>query len=457
MPASCARRGSPRPGSTIRSDAAELAPQRGDVGRRKLAGVVPTDEDGRATVHGAPAFEQRTSGGAGVIAVRGAGHDAVRQIAAEDLAHEFFAAAVAARHHDRDLDDGTEVEVVGAEEAPEPAWMPRHEIGHRPQGSECLGLVPRLAREHLQPQQGLDGQGASRRHGVVEEIPWPHDQSFVVTAGIVETLDRVVPEESQDVVGKPSGVVEPVALERRFVEADERGRHHRVILEVRLELGLPVLPGSEEPPAAVTHPGQDEIGVGRRGRHVVIAPQRGSGLGERAGDQAVPRGQHLVVAGGWHPFLAERIELLARLPGLLGRRLAGEPEEALATLAVPPRAIFVSVFWTMLRAKSLPVRFQKRSTNSQIIGWGNFGAPPRPPSASSNWPEIAWKALNRMSSLRSCTAPRSWPPRFSSAVNFSDDARTSAGRVLQASAMACRSWGNDGSPCRGVGGKYVPP
>jgi hypothetical protein len=53
-------------------------------------------------------------------------------------------------------------------------------------------------------------------------------------------------------------------------------------------------------------------------------------------------------------------------------------------------------------------------------------------------------------------AARSEPERMCSA-RFALDTRTSSLRVSHASATAISTCVNAGSPCRGSGGKYVPP
>ena len=77
---------------------------------------------------------------------------------------------------------------------------------------------------------------------------------------------------------------------------------------------------------------------------------------------------------------------------------------------MPPRAMRVSVWRSISSARASPVRFQTRRRNSQVIGWGNLGAWPRPPSRSSNSPD---EALDRRRPVRpsvSSAAPSAAQP-----------------------------------------------
>ena len=106
----------------------------------------------------------------------------------------------------------------------------------------------------------------------------------------------------------------------------------------------------------------------------------------------------------------------------------------------------ISVVWTMRWAYGFFDRFQKRSTNSQIIGCGNFGAPPSPPHSSSNCADTPWNAVNSSSSVSSCAEPRSRSVCPSDSVSWRADCSTSPRRERQASAMAASSFGKPGSP-----------
>ena len=117
----------------------------------------------------------------------------------------------------------------------------------------------------------------------------------------------------------------------------------------------------------------------------------------------------------------------------------------------------LSVVCAIWRARALPERRAKRRTNSQSIGWGNFGAPPRPPSRSSNWADTAWNAPKRIASVRSVVEPRRRSLWASASRIWREDSSTSPRRPVHASAIAWSRRGNAGSPWRSVGGKYVPP
>ena len=89
---------------------------------------------------------------------------------------------------------------------------------------------------------------------------------------------------------------------------------------------------------------------------------------------------------------------------------------------------------------------------------GNFGAPPQPPHCGSK-PRAQFRCASASSAVRRAapaTAARRAPERMCSASS-SAERSTSSRRSRQASETARSTCWNDGSPCRGSGGKYVPP
>ena len=100
-------------------------------------------------------------------------------------------------------------------------------------------------------------------------------------------------------VGDLPGRQQPAALKGRLVERDQGLDQEGVVLQVAVELRLAVLPGAHQAKRAVRGPldhlSEDEVGAGRRGGKVILAPQRRPRLGERPGHQRVPGGEALVI------------------------------------------------------------------------------------------------------------------------------------------------------------------
>ena len=143
-------------------------------------------------------------------------------MAFEALTHRSAARAV----DQGDFHHGPQVEIQRAQEPPETRGMARQQIRHRSQGRQRLRLVPGLAGEHAQAQQRLDGDRAPARNGVVEEVAWPHDQTLVVAAGIVEAWQRFVPKQRQHAVDEATILrrVEDELARRLLRRAELEGR-----------------------------------------------------------------------------------------------------------------------------------------------------------------------------------------------------------------------------------------
>ena len=117
---------------------------------------------------------------------------------------------------------------------------------------------------------------------------------------------------------------------------------------------------------------------------------------------------------------------------------------------MPPSAIPSSVF---VAGSSSP----RRSRNSIADACGNFGARPQPPQRSSK-PE----RRPRTASLRSASVSGSRDASMradarTESVSASACRTTSPRRSRYASDTERSTWRKLGNPCRGSGGKYVPP
>ena len=101
-------------------------------------------------------------------------------------------------------------------------------------------------------------------------------------------------------------------------------------------------------------------------------------------------------------------------------------------------------------------RTAHRSANSSVIGCGNLGAPPKPPRSPSNACCRRENAARVISSVSGSLEALSSPTRAMCSAIFAPCVTTSSRRSVHASAIPPSTCGNDGSPCCGTGGKYVP-
>ena len=109
-----------------------------------------------------------------------------------------------------------------------------------------------------------------------------------------------------------------------------------------------------------------------------------------------------------------------------------------------------------LAAQDPPRAATVHNNNNEADG-GNFGAPPKPPSAASN------EARRLRTASSSGSRPSASGDGRSDVVDASRSAiRAPAASISprlsrHASATASSTAGHAGMPCRGPGGKYVPP
>ena len=100
----------------------------------------------------------------------------------------------------------------------------------------------------------------------------------------------------------------------------------------------------------------------------------------------------------------------------------------------------------------------RRSRNSSTGAGGNFGARPQPPQLRVEARARA-RAARRRAARRSAARPTAAGARSSGCArsSFAPERSTSSRWSRHASATASSTCLNDGRPCRGSGGKYVPP
>ena len=95
--------------------------------------------------------------------------------------------------------------------------------------------------------------------------------------------------------------------------------------------------------------------------------------------------------------------------------------------------------------------------NSSAEAGGNLGAPPKPPKFGSNWAARFCSASSITPADGASSGARTFAGALSPSTVRGADSRISSRRVLHASATPSSTWRKLGIPCRGSGGKYVPP
>src|SRR5262249_54267374 len=163
--------------------------------------------------------------------------------------------------YERNLGGRAEMKVERGEIATEAARISPHEVRHRPEHLERERLESLLTVVQTKTEQPVRGRGGSGRHGVVVQVPRPHDQRVLIDARVEEDLSLAVPEQFERPIRKTARLIEPAPVERRLVQHHESDADERVVLEIRLDLRLPVLPGPEEPSPGIDHLSLQELGI----------------------------------------------------------------------------------------------------------------------------------------------------------------------------------------------------
>src|SRR5213594_658154 len=115
-------------------------------------------------------------------------------------------------------------------------------IADYPDCRHAGALVLLLTGEERESLEHVGRGRVPRRYRVVEELLRPDHQGLAVRAGLEESAALAVPEQPEQLVGKPSGLLEPPELERRLVQRQARFGHQRVIVRVARSSGLAVPP-----------------------------------------------------------------------------------------------------------------------------------------------------------------------------------------------------------------------
>ena len=176
-----------------------------------------------------------------------------------------------------------------------------------------MALVAVLAGERGEPQETEGRRRVARWDRVVLGILAARDQLLVVVRRREEAAALGVREAVDHRLGRLTRGVEPADLEGRLVERQQRLDQIRVVLEVGVELRLALLPGPQEVPLGVAHPGPDELRTRSCRVEVVGATEHRSGVGERGDRERVPGENPLVVETGPDARGALPIERLACL------------------------------------------------------------------------------------------------------------------------------------------------
>src|SRR5680860_1027910 len=97
--------------------------------------------------------------------------------------------------------------------------------------------VPDLATQGRQLQQSGSGQRSTGGNGVVLDAPGPHDQLFMVIAGVEESAVRSG-EAFQDNLGQPDGYPVPALVERSLVESKHPFENGCLVLQIAVRRRL---------------------------------------------------------------------------------------------------------------------------------------------------------------------------------------------------------------------------
>ena len=173
-------------------------------------------------------------------------------------------------------------------------------------GAPPKGLV--LA-EHRQPEEVLGGDGVARGDRPVVGGLVPQEELLRVGSGHpVATAHRV----EEELVLRPlqaAGLLEPATGAGRFVEIEEPANQECVVLEVGARAGPAGDGAPHQPLLPVDRALEEKVRCLRRDLGIARLPHREGAPREGADGQAVPGGEHLVVAKGRRPVGPGREEL----------------------------------------------------------------------------------------------------------------------------------------------------
>ena len=117
----------------------------------------------------------------------------------------------------------------------------------------------------------------------------------MVGGGIEKRRSPLVPERDQHFIQQAAHLVQPPDIKGRRVEAQEAIGHRDLVLEISCHGRAPILIAPAHP-GSIPQPGEQEARVRFRHRQEVRPIEHPPGVGEGAQHQAIPAGDHLLVA-----------------------------------------------------------------------------------------------------------------------------------------------------------------
>ena len=116
---------------------------------------------------------------------------------------------------------------------------------------------------------------------------------------------RAVAEQVKGLGRQSPGGLEVAGLAARLEQGERGAGHRRIVVEQGAGAGAPLAPGVQEPAVAAAQLGKHKIERGACAFQPRRLAEHGAGADQRGDGQAVPVGQHLVVAAGFRTLLAQ--------------------------------------------------------------------------------------------------------------------------------------------------------
>ena len=203
-----------------------------------------------------------------------------------------------------DDDRAAALQHVGAHQSERAAAKPLGGAGNGP--DQVLGrLAPaRLIRQMPKPDENLGQEADARRARAVMRLARTRARHVGgVLGGKVDPAGSIA-EEVQGLGREASGSVKIPRLSGGLEQGERGAGHRRVIVDEGAGAGMSLPPGVQKPTVAAPELAHDKIERGARGCNPGRLAEHGAGADERRDGQAVPVGQHLVVAAGLGARLA---------------------------------------------------------------------------------------------------------------------------------------------------------
>ena len=154
-----------------------------------------------------------------------------------------------------------------------------------------------------------------------------------VARGEIESA-RAVAEQVERLAREHARGLEIARLAARLEQAKRCARHRRIVVEERAGAGMALAPGMQEPPVGAAQFRKHKVERGPRGSKPFRLAEHSAGADERRDGQAVPVGQHLVVAARLRTRLAQSEQ--ARAGGRKRASSSGEPRGVTRRSTVRP-------------------------------------------------------------------------------------------------------------------------